>query len=230
MYRLLFFVNFATLPVVPGSYGQYCPIARGLDVLGDRWTLLVVRELGLGPQRFTDLRRNLDGIPPNVLSQRLKRLVEHGLAVVEELPPPAARSVYALTERGREALPVLLALARFGVAELEPATPDRTIEPARVIPGLFLPFFDEAEARALDVDEHYDVVIDAAEPRHLSSRQRALWPKVLGPAMVTLAGPGWALARLRQGESLDDLTAAGTLTIRGAKSAQSRFRRLYALT
>src|SRR3954451_13470408 len=97
----------APMPAVHG-YQQYCPIARALDVLGDRWTLLILRELtNAGDRRFTDLRRSLPGIAPGLLSDRLKALAEHGLVTTRELPPPAARTVYAITPRGREAAPVL---------------------------------------------------------------------------------------------------------------------------
>lgn len=213
---------------MPGSYDQYCPIARSLDVLGDRWTLLVLRELSLGSQRFTDLRRNLPGIPPNVLSQRLKRLVDEGIVAVEELPPPAARSVYALTERGREVQPVLRALVRFGTAELAPATPELSPRARTIAPVVFVSWFDEAEAVRVDVDEHYDVVVDGLV-QHLSSRRPAARRQVGGSPAVTVEGPAWAFTRLRQGVTLDELAADGTLHVTGSKAAQTRFRRLYAL-
>lgn len=213
---------------MPGSYDQYCPIARSLDVLGDRWTLLVLRELSMGPQRFTDLRRNLPGIPPNVLSQRLKRLTDDGVVAVEELPPPAARSVYALTERGREVQPVLRALVRFGTPYLAAATPERSPRPATVAPVVFVSWFDEAEAARVDVDEHYDLVVDGLV-QHLSSRRPAARRRVDGAPAVTVEGPAWAFARLRQGATLDELAADGTLHVTGSKAARTRFRRLYAL-
>ena len=221
-------MNSATVPDVAGSYDQYCPIARSLDVLGDRWTLLVLRELSMGAQRFTDLRASLSGIPPNVLSQRLKRLTEHGLVTVETLPPPAARSVYVLTQRGRDVVPVLRALVRFGTPELEPATPDLALRPQSVAPVVFLAWFDEVEARLADVDEHYDLVVDGRTV-HLSSRSRALPRQVDEPAAVTVEGPGWAFARLRQGDTLDDLARDDTLTVTGSKAARTRFRRIFAL-
>jgi len=221
-------VNFATVRRVPGSYDQYCPIARSLDVLGDRWTLLVLRELSLGSQRFTDLRRNLPGIPPNVLSQRLKRLVDDGIVAIEELPPPAARSVYRLTERGRDVQPVLRALVRFGTPELAPATAELAPRPATVAPVVFVSWFDEGEAARIDVDEHYDVVVDG-RVQHLSSRRPAVRRRVEGDPAVIVEGPAWGFARLRQGETLDDLAAAGTLRVTGSKAARTRFRRLYAL-
>ena len=213
---------------MPGSYDQYCPIARSLDVIGDRWTLLVLRELSLGTQRFTDLRRHLPGIPPNVLSQRLKRLVDDGIVTLDELPPPAARSVYALTERGREVVPVLRALVRFGTPELPSATPELAPRTAAVTPIVFLSWFDEAEAARLDVDERYDVVVDGLV-QHLSSRRAAARRRVEGTPAVTVGGPAWAFTRLRQGRSLDELAAHGSLRVTGSKAARSRFRRLYAL-
>src|SRR3954449_1520123 len=136
---------------------MYCPIARALDVLGERWTLLILRELALGDQRFTDLRRRVAGIPPNVLSARLKTLVEEGLVVTRELPPPAARTVYSLTGRGRDAMPVLRALARWGNAALDPAGPDTPVRPDAVVAGAFVPYYDRAAAAT--VEERYRLVL-----------------------------------------------------------------------
>ncbi|MCC6437382.1 MAG: helix-turn-helix transcriptional regulator, partial [Acidimicrobiales bacterium] len=78
------------------SYRQWCPIAAGLDVLGDRWVLLICRELSMGDRRFTDLRAALPGIAPNLLTDRLRSLADEGLVTTAELPPPAARTVYRL--------------------------------------------------------------------------------------------------------------------------------------
>lgn len=99
------------------SYEQFCAIALALDRLGERWTLLILRELSIDDQRFTDLRRALPGIAPNLLSDRLRALQDDGLVQQVELPPPAARSVYRLTGDGREVLPVLRALAKFGARD-----------------------------------------------------------------------------------------------------------------
>ena len=92
------------------TFDQNCPIARSLDVVGERWTLLIVRELVLGPKRYTDLREALPGIWTNLLADRLRQLESAGVIARRELPPPAARTVYELTERGRQLEPVLLAL------------------------------------------------------------------------------------------------------------------------
>ncbi len=96
------------------QYRDPCGIARALDVIGDRWALLVVRELIFGPKRFLQLRRGLPGVSPNVLSQRLRDLAEAGVVRSCILDPPASVAVYELTARGRALEPVLLELGRWG--------------------------------------------------------------------------------------------------------------------
>ncbi len=98
----------------PRSYDDPCGIARALDRVGERWALLVVRELVLGPKRFTDLRAGLPGASPNVLSQRLRELDHAGVVQRRQLPPPAKAAVYELTPWGHELVPVGVALARWG--------------------------------------------------------------------------------------------------------------------
>ncbi|WP_030614666.1 winged helix-turn-helix transcriptional regulator [Streptomyces fulvoviolaceus] len=100
------------------SYDQYCSAARALDVVGDRWTLLIVRELLAGPRRYTDLHADLPGVSTDVLASRLKDMERDGLTTRRRLPPPGAVYVYELTGRGRELLPVLQALGTWGVPEL----------------------------------------------------------------------------------------------------------------
>lgn len=100
------------------SYDQYCSAARALDTVGDRWTLLIVRELLAGPRRYTDLHADLPGVSTDVLASRLKDMERDGLTTRRRLPPPGAAYVYELTARGRELLPVLQALGKWGEAEL----------------------------------------------------------------------------------------------------------------
>src|SRR3954451_6177282 len=108
------------------SYSQYCSVARALDVVGDRWTLLVIRELLLrGRLRYTDLRVGLPGIATNLLADRLRELQESGLVRAEQARPPVAATVYELTDRGRELEPVITALGRWG-GSLMVAGPDET--------------------------------------------------------------------------------------------------------
>src|SRR5262245_42587349 len=96
------------------TYDDPCGIARALDRVGERWALLVVRELVLGPKRFTDLRAGLPNASPNVLTQRLRELEDAGVVQRRKLAPPAGAWVYALTEWGKELEPVILALGRWG--------------------------------------------------------------------------------------------------------------------
>lgn len=116
------------------SYEQFCPVARALDVLGERWTLLIVRELLTGPQRYTDLRERLPGMWSNLLAQRLRDLEAGGLVARRELPPPAARTVYELTDRGRELDAVMQAIARFGLPYLDVPTEAQPVQP-HLVPG-----------------------------------------------------------------------------------------------
>ena len=102
------------------TYGDGCAIAHGLDLVGERWSLLVVRELLLGPKRFTDLRRGLPNASPNVISGRLRELEAAGVVTREKLPPPAGSRVYALTEWGRELEAVVIALGRWGARSPAP--------------------------------------------------------------------------------------------------------------
>jgi DNA-binding HxlR family transcriptional regulator len=108
---------------VPGGAARDdpCGIARALDAVGDRWALLVVRELAFGPKRFTQLRDGLHGVSPNVLSQRLRELEEGGIVRRGTLDPPAGVAVYELTARGLALEPILLELGRWGSREPLPA-------------------------------------------------------------------------------------------------------------
>ena len=107
---------------MPKRYDQYCPMAHALDLIGERWTLLVVRELMRGPLRYTDLAERLQGIGTNILASRLRDLEECGLVARRTLPPPAASRVYELTDYGRALRPVMRELALWGARSLGPPT------------------------------------------------------------------------------------------------------------
>lgn len=101
-------------------YEQYCPMAHALDLVGDRWALLVIRELMHGPKRYTDLVDRLHGIGTNILAARLRDLEAHGILTRRTLPPPAASKVYELTDYGRELRPAMRELALWGARSLGP--------------------------------------------------------------------------------------------------------------
>jgi DNA-binding HxlR family transcriptional regulator len=132
---------------------QYCPIARALDALGDRWTLLILRELLIADQRFTDLRRHLPGIAPTVLTQRLRTMEEQGLVTTREASPSSSRSMYSVTERGRTAVPVLTALAKWGMPLLEEPVEGQPLRPWPVVFMSVGAYYDPPAAAG--VDERY---------------------------------------------------------------------------
>ncbi|MFG1606936.1 winged helix-turn-helix transcriptional regulator [Actinoplanes sp. NPDC049265] len=106
------------------TYGDGCGIAHALDLIGERWALLVVRELFLGPLRFSELRAGLPGASPTLLAQRLRDLERSGVVARRRLPPPAAASLYELTRHGAELEPILIALGSWGLrSRLSPAGP-----------------------------------------------------------------------------------------------------------
>jgi DNA-binding HxlR family transcriptional regulator len=113
------------------SYQQYCSVARALDVVGDRWVLLIVRELlALGPSRYSDLKRGLPGIASNLLAERLKAMEAEDLLERYDAPPPVASSLYRLTPRGRELEDIVKALSRWGLARMQSgAGTDDAVQP-----------------------------------------------------------------------------------------------------
>ena len=114
---------------VTKTYHQYCPVAHALDLVGERWSLLIARELLHGPLRYTDLADQLCGVPTNVLAARLRVLEANGIVAKRRLPRPAASTVYELTEYGRGLEPVLFALAHWGARSLGPPGEDVDFPP-----------------------------------------------------------------------------------------------------
>ncbi len=137
------------------TYEAFCPIGTALDFVGERWTLLIVRELMLGPRRYSDLAEWLQGIGTNLLSSRLKDLEHCGVVRKRTLPPPAAATVYELTDVGRGLIPVVISLAKWGMNFLDEPSPDEipTRELVRGLSGLGAIFEPEMMK---DVHETYE--------------------------------------------------------------------------
>jgi DNA-binding HxlR family transcriptional regulator len=114
-------------------YAQYCPVAHALELVGERWALLVVRELLNGPKRYTDLAAALPGIGTNILAGRLRDLEDAGVIQKRQLPPPAAARVYELTPYGEELREPLYALGRWGARSLGPPQPDDALAPGWLV-------------------------------------------------------------------------------------------------
>ncbi|CAN5734560.1 MAG: winged helix-turn-helix transcriptional regulator [Ilumatobacteraceae bacterium] len=201
------------------SYDQYCPVAVALDAIGDRWTLLILRELLHGDRRFTDLRNALSGVAPNLLADRLRELEAQGLVERRELPPPAARTVYALTADGRATGPVVQALARWGASRLGPPARD-PVRPSMAVLGMTAPFH-----RADGTPLHARVVVDGetfdlrSDGTRLSTRAR---PDARPDLVVTTTAKD--LVAARQGRHR--LTARA---ISGPARQRTRFLRMFEL-
>lgn len=203
------------------AYHQYCGLAAALDVLGERWTLLIVRELLLGPRRYSDLLADLPGLGTNLLADRLKFLVDKG--VIRQSP---SRPAYELTEAGALLRPVVLDLTRWGFG----FTPEKsTVDAVRPRWG-----FLAAETRlraelAGDVDEDYEFHVDDEVFRFeiRDGRVQAAAGRAPGEATVVATADAVTLVRLGAGHmSAEDALAAGELTMSGSSDAVQRCRRL----
>src|SRR5829696_3600118 len=139
------------------SYQQYCPVARTLDIFGERWTFLVARELLMGPKRYTDLRDGLPGIASDLLTARLRALESAGFVERRALPRPAPATVYELTDAGRALGPAVLALGRVGLPLLGAPAAGDSLHPEPVVLSLRAAFRREAHPGLL---ETYQLAID----------------------------------------------------------------------
>jgi DNA-binding HxlR family transcriptional regulator/putative sterol carrier protein len=211
--------------VADHRYRQYCGAARALDTVGDRWTLLIVRELRFGPRRFTDLRDGLPGISRNLLTQRLRELESDGVVMRRELPPPAARQVYELTDDGRDLAEAMLPLVAWGARRLGTRKPGESFRPHWAALAMAA-FADRDAARGVTETYEYRVgglvfhftVDDGSIQLHQGPAE--------DPAItVTTDEETWA--RLATGEiESSSASAAGALAITGDPEAAVRLRKI----
>jgi DNA-binding HxlR family transcriptional regulator len=209
------------------TYAQYCGLAYALDLVGERWALLIVRDLLLGPRRFTDLRRGLPGIPTNVLSARLKELEENGIVLRRVLPRPATGVAYDLTDYGRGLEDVVLRLGLWGARSLGRPHAGDVVTPAALAVALRASFQPEA-ARGLRAayEVHVgDAVVHARVDR--GSVDVAEGP--LAGADVVLEADQ-ILRSVMAGEvSVDDAIEVGGLRATGDPALVARFQELFRL-
>ena len=151
-----------TIRRVSKTYHQYCPIAHALDLVGERWSLLVVRELlEQGPLRYSDLHSRLNGCGTNILAARLRDLERGGVIQKRRLPPPAASSVYELTAYGQELRPVLHVLAHWGARSLGPPAPEEELRPGWLAGALRIAFPTAVRGTSVEFrvgDEHASLI------------------------------------------------------------------------
>lgn len=139
------------------TYNQYCALAKALDVVGQRWTLLLIRELLSGPKRFTDLREGLPGIGTNLLSDRLTFLKDRDIIEQTDLPPPASSTVYRLTEKGNALEDVIRDLQQWGLQLLGEPEDEEHFNPRWALEGILAAFEPEL---AKDIEKCYEFDID----------------------------------------------------------------------
>ena len=203
------------------TYGDRCGIARALDLVGERWALLVVRELLLGPKRFTDLRSGLPNLSPDVLSQRLRELEQAALVRRRKLAPPAGSRVYELTERGLALEPVILELGRWGSQ-----TPLPEGEAAFGADSFVLALrsrFDPAAAAGLDVSVALRLGEDSFRSRVAGGRFEVVRGES-EPSDATVASEPATLATvLWHDRSLAEALRTGDVEIDGSTPAATRF-------
>jgi DNA-binding HxlR family transcriptional regulator len=201
------------------TYGDPCGVARALDAVGERWALLVVRELLLGPKRFTDLHRGLGGASQNVLSQRLRELEAAGIVRRRRLGPPAATSVYELTEQGSELEPVLVALGGWGRHRAMTAEGELSID-ALVL--ALKTTFDPAAAGDLQTSVDLRVDDDQLEVAVSGGRLSVTRASAKDPdATLRTDVPTLRELAFRK-RRLDDAAAAGAVAIEGDGAAVQR--------
>ena len=213
------------------TYGDSCGIARALDLTGERWALLIVRELLLGPKRFTDLRSALPGISPDVLAQRLRELEGAGVLARRRLAPPAAARVYELTEWGAELEPVLVALGRWGSRAALPDDPPALSPDALAIAleSMFDPgAAGELEAGyRLELGEHMFTVAVAKGELRVRRPENTLTPTP-PPRLTITTDPGTLTAALWHGLDIERALDAGALRLAGPRRELDRFLGLFA--
>jgi DNA-binding HxlR family transcriptional regulator len=210
------------------TYGDGCPIARALDFVGERWALLVVRELLLGPKRYTDLRRGLPNASPNVLSERLRELERAGVVRRRKLPPPAGARVYELTDWGLELEEIVMSLGRWGARSPAPPSDAPIVSADSVILALRARF-DAGAADGLRADYELRLgedrfrieVADGELDTARGSADRA--DATIDTDPDTLSAVLWG------GRSLADARRSGTVTIDGDDMAAERFVHLFPL-
>jgi DNA-binding HxlR family transcriptional regulator len=209
------------------TYGDRCGIARALDMVGERWALLVVRELLLGPKRFTDLRAGLPHVSADILAQRLRELEQSGVVRRGKLPPPAGSRIYELTERGLALEAVVLELGRWGSVSPFPPGEAEIGTDALVIAlmSLFAPGASDGFDASFELrfgEERFDVRV--ADGELAAARGAADAPRA-----VIAGDPGALATVLWHGRALEDAEAAGQLVVEGDRRAAKRLLTLFPL-
>jgi DNA-binding HxlR family transcriptional regulator len=215
------------MDTVSRTYDDACAAAHALDLVGERWALLVVRELLLGPKRFTDLRAGLPHISPNVLAQRLRELEGAGVVRRRKLPPPAASRVYELTLWGEELEPVIIGLGRWGAR-----SPLRPRDAALGVDSLVLSFrtmFDPLAAEGLDASYELRLGEDRFRVEVADGRFEIERGSADRPDAIIEGDPEVLRALVYEGRELEEALRSGDVRIEGERSGVERFLTIFPL-
>ena len=208
-------------------YGQFCGLARALELVGERWTLLVIRDLMLSPKRFSDLQRGLPRIPSNILTARLKELEQAGVVRRRALPRPSSGVGYELTAYGQELRPILLSLGVWGARSLGDPHPDDVLNPDSLALALQATFQKPA-ARRLRATFEVRAGDAVAHARVANGVLTAAPGSIDRPDLVIETGP--ALRELMAGAiTPGDALASGLVRIVGDRQLLDRFAEIFRL-
>jgi DNA-binding HxlR family transcriptional regulator len=206
------------------TYGEHCAVARALDVVGERWALLVVRELLLGPKRFTDLRAGLPIAKPSVLSQRLRELEAAGVVRRRTLAPPSGARVYELTDDGRDLEPIVIALGHWG--SRVPTRPGALHGSDSLVLAL-KSRFDPDAARGVDGSYELRLATDRYRIAIADGQLTARRGEVEAPDAIIETDPDTLGAVLLDGRELDGALDSGAIRLEGDRKRAARFLALY---
>lgn len=213
-----------------GSHRRYedaCGVAHGLELLGERWAMLVVRELMLGPKRFGDLKADLPGISANILTQRLEGLEASGIVMRRKLPPPASAQVYELTRWGYEAEPIFQTLGRWA-ARSPLHDPSQPISAVSLLLS-FRTMFDPTRAGDLEATIGLRLGAESFLVRIGNGRLTAERDEFTQADLVLTGAPGAVAAAVYGGRPLSALKEAGALSVEGDRKLAARFVTLFPL-
>ncbi len=209
------------------AYNEGCAAAHALDLIGERWALLVVRELLLGPKRFTDLKAGLPHVSPNVLAQRLRDLEAIGVVRHTKLPPPAASQVYALTPWGTQLEPVIMALGRWGAR-----SPDMPFGAPTSTASLIIALrtmFDPEAALGIEVSLELRLGEETFEVCVSGGRLEIIRGSASHPDVVMEGDTETLKALAFGGMLLAEAVQMGALTVTGDKVSAQRFFKFFRL-
>ncbi len=209
------------------TYDNGCAAAHALGLIGERWALLVVRELLLGPKRFTDLRAGIPNVSPNVLAQRLRELERDGVMRRRKLPPPAASRIYELTDWGLDLEPVIVRLGRWGAR-----SPSKPRDAALGVDSLILSFrtmFDPRAADGLSASYELRLGEDSFHAEVADGRFEVVRGVADRPDAILETDPNTLATLVYDDSELAEALRSGDLKIEGDRSAVERFLGLFIL-